>query len=93
MDDLIRRRATGNADEFARKLGISRSVLMDNIMDLKQFGAPIVYDDYCCSYKYERDFSLFARDYAKFHNYRGGQGFVDSNLFPIRYCRTLTSYF
>ncbi|MEQ8339183.1 MAG: HTH domain-containing protein [Cyclobacteriaceae bacterium] len=52
MDDLIRRRATGSSDEFANKLGISRSSLMEYIKLLKELNAPISFDHYNNTYYY-----------------------------------------
>jgi hypothetical protein len=55
MDELIRRRATGSPDEFARKLEISKSMLMINLNELKQIGAPLRYSfiDQTYFYSYE----------------------------------------
>lgn len=52
MDDLIRRKATGSSEEFARKMGLSRSSLMDYIKSLKELNAPIGYDHFLNSYYY-----------------------------------------
>jgi len=41
IDNLIRRKATGNQKEFARKLGISRSMLNEYIKEMKELGFPI----------------------------------------------------
>lgn len=61
MDDLIQRKATGNSEEFARKLGISRSVLMEHLRDLREMGAPIHYSEVCESYYYAQEFGIFLR--------------------------------
>lgn len=52
IDSLIRRKATGNPGEFARKLGISRSMLMLNIQEFRDMGIKIEYDQNINSYKY-----------------------------------------
>ena len=52
MDDLIRRRATGTPEEFAQKMGLSRSALMEYIKSLKALNAPIRYDNLRRSYCY-----------------------------------------
>ena len=44
MDDLIRKKATGPPDEFAEKVGLSRSALMKYIKLLKEMNAPLEYD-------------------------------------------------
>ena len=51
-DDLIRRRVTGNPDEFALKMELSRSALMEYIKALKDLDAPIEYDSLKGSYYY-----------------------------------------
>jgi predicted DNA-binding transcriptional regulator YafY len=42
-DELIRRSATGDSNEFAKKLGISKSQLFVDLKEMKQMGAPIKY--------------------------------------------------
>lgn len=58
MDDLIHRRATGNAEAFARKLGISRSLVLEHLRDLRDLGAPIKFSEERQTYYYEGDFSF-----------------------------------
>ncbi len=58
MDDLIRRKATGTPDEFANRLGLGKSVLMQELFELKELGAEITYCRVTKSYCYERDFIL-----------------------------------
>ena len=55
MDDLIRRKATGNAEEFAEKLGISTSQLFQDLKEMKELGAPVNYCHVSRSYLYTRD--------------------------------------
>lgn len=72
MDDLIRRKATGSVDEFAGKLGISRSQVSQDLLELRQLGAPIKYCNYRKTYYYENDVSLIF-DFVKGGNkIRGG---------------------
>lgn len=54
MDALIRRRATGTPEEFAERLGLCRSALMENIREMKELGAPISYCKHRQSYFYEK---------------------------------------
>jgi hypothetical protein len=56
MDDLIRRKATGSPDEFAEKLGLRKSVLMQELLELKELGAKVNYCRIRKSYYYEQDF-------------------------------------
>lgn len=41
MDQLIRQQHTGNSDEFAERMGISRRQLYNLIEELKDFGLPV----------------------------------------------------
>lgn len=52
MDRLIQLKATGTTEEFARKLDISRSTLMEYIDVLRQMEAPLAFDRYRNSYYY-----------------------------------------
>jgi predicted DNA-binding transcriptional regulator YafY len=53
IDDLVRRRATGSPEEFAKKLGISKSMLMLNLAELKELGAPLKYNSVENTYYYD----------------------------------------
>ena len=43
IDNLIRKKATGNQKDFARKIGMSRSMLNEYIKEMKELGFPISY--------------------------------------------------
>lgn len=58
MDDLIRRRATGKADDFAHKMDISRSQLLQDLKELREMGAPIEFDSFRQTYFYAKDYIL-----------------------------------
>lgn len=58
MDDLIRRKATGRAEVFASKLGISRSQLLQDVKELRELGAPIEYCATTQSYIYTKPCSI-----------------------------------
>lgn len=84
MDQLIRLKATGTAEKFAAKIGISRSVLMETIRDLKDIGCEIEY----CRIKQ----SYFYAKKGKFHigflpddsnKINGGKFFSKHSLSPI----------
>lgn len=55
LDDLIRRNATGNATELAKKIGISRSQLFQHLKEMREIGAPISYSPIKRSYYYSHD--------------------------------------
>jgi len=58
MDQLIRLKATGDAEAFADKLGISRSVLMENLREMRDMGAGIEYCRYSRRYYYTNNCKL-----------------------------------
>ena len=52
IDWLISKRATGPPEEFAKKLGLSRSSLMNYLKLLRDMNAPIAYDLESQTYHY-----------------------------------------
>lgn len=73
MDDLIRRKATGCADEFAAKLGISHSQLYQDLKEMKELGAPLEYCHIRKSYIYSREARLVFTFQRDFKQIKGGQ--------------------
>jgi hypothetical protein len=53
-----RRKATGSPEEFARRLDLGKTVLMENINDLRELGAEVCYDKIVKSYYYTNSFIL-----------------------------------
>jgi hypothetical protein len=94
MDDLIRRKATGTPDEFAARLGLRKSVLMDELRELKELGAEITYCRRSNSYYYEQEFILKIGtiDSLSQNKLLGGQDYSDG-IFSFRYYRNEYSYF
>lgn len=72
MDNLIRRRATGGAEEFADKLGISRSQLLQDLRELRELGAPIQYVPSSNSYCYTAECRLVLDFRDEHRMIRGG---------------------
>lgn len=58
IDYLIKKERTGSSEEFADKLGISRSMLMENLREMRELGAKIEYCPRRKSYHYESSFEL-----------------------------------
>lgn len=83
MNDLITRKSTGTSIEFAEKLGISRSVLMENLSELKVLGAKIKYCSYRKSYYYTSKFEIIIGDteIQKKGGYRGEHPLYNSSFF------------
>lgn len=55
MDWLIKKKATGTPNEFARQLGISKSSLYEYLAVLMDRGAPILYCKKRLTYYYEKE--------------------------------------
>ncbi len=93
MDDLIRRKATGTPDEFASRLGLGKSVLMQELCELKELGAEIAYCRERKSYCYEQEFILKIGklDNSKQQELKGGQNYFDEFI-PFRYYRNDSTY-
>jgi len=78
MDQLIRMKATGNSHEFAAKMGISRSVLMETIRDLRDLGCHIEFCSARRSYYYENNGKFYVGFLsAEQGSCRGGASFYD----------------
>ncbi len=94
MDDLIRRKATGTPDEFAMRLGLGKSILMDELRDLKELGAVITYSRESQSYYYKQEFILKigTLDNHEQQELRGGQNYFEEFI-PFRNYRNDSSYF
>lgn len=92
IDQCIRQRATGNSAAFARRLGMSRSKLMEHLRQMREWGAEITYDHYRGTYYYEKQGQFFigflAPDMAKI---KGGTKII-KNLERVRDFWTNTKY-
>ena len=66
MDYMIKRKATGDLENFARKNGLSKRAMTDVLCEMKELGFPIKYDRYRNTYYYDEDGemvkNLFIRD-------------------------------
>ena len=83
MDDLIQRKGTGTAEEFAARLGISVSVLKENLNEMRTLGAEIEFCRTRKSYLYMRQsrliikFEGLTKDKEEAQGIKGGK-FLDS---------------
>ncbi|UXE68856.1 MAG: hypothetical protein KA713_09885 [Chryseotalea sp. WA131a] len=85
MDDLIRRKATGCAEEFAAKLGICKSQLYQDLNEMKELGAPIKYCHTHKSYVYSIEAKLIFTFNGNLGKIRGGQNILcDSSITGVR---------
>lgn len=86
MHDLICRKATGTPDDFAEKLGISKSMLMLNLAQLKEKGGPIKYDSLNRTYYYTcpcRFIIGYELDKEVMGKVRGGRNILKNFTIPI----------
>ncbi|MFT7036217.1 MAG: hypothetical protein ACI8Q1_002508 [Parvicella sp.] len=58
INDLIKRKATGNPEQFAGKLNLSESRLYEVLREFRQLGLSIKYSHLCNSYYYEDDVEI-----------------------------------
>lgn len=83
LDYLIRCKATGNQQQFARKAGMSRAMLNIYLNEMKMLGFPINFSRARNTYYYEEDGSmvnsLFERRLSKeeMKQYGGGNNHAD----------------
>ncbi|MEK6783555.1 MAG: hypothetical protein AABY93_17765 [Bacteroidota bacterium] len=88
MDDLIRRKATGTPEDFAQRLGIKKTMLMEELQELKALGAEVTYCRMTESYYYLNPFVLkIGIDKNDQTMVKGGQNCFQ-NFDPVRYYRT-----
>jgi hypothetical protein len=59
IDELIQRKSTGTPEEFASRMNLCRSALMEYLREMKELGAPIAYCKRRQSYYYEEEKQLF----------------------------------
>lgn len=67
IDKLIYRKATGTSEEFAERVGLCRSALLQYLSELKELGAPVKY----CK---------ISQTYYYVENKRFYVGYIDYNL-------------
>jgi len=70
-------KATGTSGQFARKLGISRSMLMENLREMKNLGAAICFCPHRRTYFYTSEFGLLIGNVTK-QKIKGGSDFWSS---------------
>ncbi len=91
VDQLIRMKATGSAEELARKLGISRSSVYELLDCMKSMGAEIQYCRVRSAYYYEED-KILAIGFVDKSKIRGGSKKILYYSQFVRDCRTNTLY-
>lgn len=95
MDELIRRRATGSPEEFAKKIGVCKSMLMLNLAEIKEMGASVKYNSQIQSYYYEQecrlDLGFSEMQKEELQKVKGGKnlylGFFESNNIRMAICK------
>lgn len=87
MDSLIRKKATGNPEEFAEKMQMNRSSLMRHLAELRQLNAPIYFDNIRQTYYYEQEVK-FEIGFKKLSddsmvNQNGGTKFFEEKIISL----------
>jgi predicted DNA-binding transcriptional regulator YafY len=78
IDGLIRKKATGNQEQFARKTQMSKSMLKEYLREMKELGFPINFCRHRKTYYYKEEGkmvnSLFTKenDTVDMKQFRGG---------------------
>lgn len=83
LDSFIKKEFTGTAEEFAEKIGISRSMLMINLDEMREMGALIKFSPIRKTYYYEQKFDLLIGNMVQV---KGG----NYTTIDIRYFHKLT---
>lgn len=81
MHDLITREATGSCEEFAHKLGISKSMLMIDLAELREVGAEFEFCLIKKSYRFTKPFTLIIGREKR--QIIGGENFYQFYASPI----------
>lgn len=58
MHKLVSRQLTGTPEEFAHKLGVSRTSLYEMIDELRSRGAPIIYSKSAKTFSYRQPYDI-----------------------------------
>lgn len=76
IHNLIEKEKTGTSDEFAKRLGISRSLLMEHLKEMREtFNAPIEFCRARHSFYYKTPFSINIQIVTGLNKIVGGQNY------------------
>jgi biotin operon repressor len=88
LDALIQQSNTGAPEEFANRLGLSRSQLYNILDELKDLGAPIEYNRSLRSFYYRESFQIVPVAYLEFITPSGAEriygGKIKENYYSPR---------
>jgi len=88
LDALIQQVKTGAPDEFASRMGLSRSQLYNILEELKDLGAPIEYNRRLRSFYYRESFQIVPVAYLEFITPQGAEriygGKIEENNYRPR---------
>ena len=91
VDQLIRMKATGSAEDLSKRLGISRSSVYELLECMKSMDAQIQYCRTRSTYYYEED-KILAIGFVDKGKIRGGSNKILYYSEFVRDCRTNTLY-
>ena len=86
LDALIQQSKTGAPDEFADRLGLSRSQLYNILEELKDLGAPIEYNRSLRSFYYRESFQIVTVAYVQFITPQGAERIYGGKIAENHYC-------
>lgn len=90
IDRLIRLKATGSPEDFARKLNMTQRNLYRILEDLKEMGLPIVYNKVRKSYQYNEEVTIVFRFGRKSlpdnSQILGGRKIIENSLLADKLC-------
>lgn len=86
LDALIQQSKTGAPDEFADRLGLSRSQLYNILEELKDLGAPIEYNRSLRSFYYRESFQIVTVAYVEFITPQGAERIYGGKIVENHYC-------
>ncbi len=90
MQKLLEGRCTGTPEEFAGKLGISRTSLYETLDELKSRGAPIAYSKSVKTFYYTEPFEIMISCYLRPMTFQEEKEYSGGNIFPgILFFRTV----
>lgn len=86
IDHMIKNKATGSLEEFARKNSLSKTTLSEILNEMKEMGFPIKYDRKRNSYYYEENGQMIKQLFLKFGEVLPRDELKQSNINTTELC-------
>ncbi|NVO11344.1 MAG: hypothetical protein HXX16_15390 [Bacteroidales bacterium] len=86
LDSLIGKECTGTADEFAQKLGISEKKNQNHLLQIREMGVVVIYDQYKRTHKYtQKERVSFGFTPEEIRNIKGDGGCKTSSRVCLQF--------